>query len=68
MAITQADLDADKAAVEAANQKLTQDQAAFDAVQPHLSVLDEIHNYVNQLPGEVQAQFSELIAKARALF
>ena len=68
MAITQADLDADQAAIDAAQAKLAQDQAAFNAVQPHLSVLDEIHNYVNQLPGEVQAQFSELIARAKALF
>ena len=51
--ITQEQLDADKAAVEAA--------------QPHLSVLAEIEAYAAHVVPEVQEEFKALIAKARAL-
>jgi hypothetical protein len=68
MAITQADLDNDKAAVEAAQKKLADDQAAFDAIQPHLSVLAEIEALAFQFSGDTALQLSALVAKARALF
>jgi len=65
--ITQEQLDADKAAVEEAQAKLAQDQSAFDAAQPHLSVLAEIESYVGQIVPEAQEAFRSLIAKARSL-
>jgi hypothetical protein len=66
--ITQEQLDADKAAVEAAQAKLAQDQAEFDRVQPHLSVLAEIESYVGQLVPEAQEAFRAVVAKAKSLF
>jgi hypothetical protein len=66
--ITQEQLDADKAAIEAAQAKLAQDQAEFDKVQPHLSVLAEIGAYIEHLPAEVTEGFAALIAKAKSLF
>jgi len=68
MAVTQEQLEADKAAVAAAQAKLDEDQAAFDAVQPHLSVLGEISAFVDKLPEEAKADFAGLIIKAKSLF
>ena len=66
--ITQEQLDADKAAVDAAQAQLTKDQAAFDAVLPHLSVLQEIESYAVHLEEGLRQQFADVLAKARALF
>lgn len=59
---------ADQAALKAAQDQLAADQAALDAAQPHLSLLDEIEAYSQHLAEEARAGFSELIAKAKALF
>jgi uncharacterized protein with HEPN domain len=64
----QEQIEADKAAVEAAQAQLAKDQAILEAAQPHLSVIGEIEVYAQHLPEEVKAEFAALIAKARALF
>lgn len=66
--ITQDQLDADKAAVEAAQAKLSADQAEFDKVQPHLSVLAEIEAYAEHIAVEIKDGFLAAVAKAKSLF
>lgn len=65
--ITQEQLDADRAAVEAAQAKLAQDQAEFDHAQPYLSLLSEIESYISQIAPEAQEAFRALVEKARTL-
>lgn len=66
--ITQEQLNADKSAVEAATAQLAKDQAEFDAIAPHLSVLAEIEAYAKQLEVSACEAIDALVAKARALF
>lgn len=61
-------LAAAQAAVTAANATLASAQTAFDAAQPHLSVLAEIEAEAGKLEGEVQATLLGLVTKARELF
>lgn len=66
--ITQDQLDADKAAIAAATQQLAADQATFDAAQPHISVLEELEAYANNVSGDAVDAFRATIAKALALW
>lgn len=65
--ITREQLDADKAAVDAAQAKLQQDQAEFDRVQPHMSVLADMEQMIGALPEEFKAGMLSLVARAREL-
>lgn len=64
--ITQDHLDADKQAVAAAQAQLDADQAAFDAIAPHVSTLAYIESYAVNLPAEFAVLFKELLSKVRA--
>ena len=66
--ITQEQLDADLSNVTAAQKVFETDKAAFDALQPHLTVLAEIEGYAEHISAEVKDGFVAAIAKARALF
>ena len=59
--ITQDDINADRAAVEAAQAKFAADQAEFDAAQPHMSVLTNVKDYVATLGAEARQLFAELM-------
>jgi len=65
--VTQEQLDADLSAVQDAQSKYDADKAAFDAVQPHLTVLSEIEQLAATCSDDVKAGFEALVAKARAL-
>lgn len=68
IAADQAAVQAAQAVLDAANAKLAEDQAVLDALQPHLSVLDEIEAYAIAHINEDEQEIHRLIAKARALF
>lgn len=68
LSAAKAAVDAVNAELDAANVVLVAAQAAVDAAVPHLSVIAEIEAYAGHLPAELMAEFSGLIAKARALF
>lgn len=59
--ITQDDINADRAAVESAQLKLTEDQSAFDAAQPHMNVLGSVRDYVATLGAEARQLFADLM-------
>ena len=67
--ITQEQLTADKAALDAATAKLDADQKVFDALQPHLSVWAEVEAYASKYAGVVGTDaVNELTAiKAKGL-
>lgn len=75
----QADVAAAQAALDAANTRLATDQEALAAVQPHLSLLDQIEAELTKVEDgvaaelqaaldAVKAQISPLIAQMRNLF
>jgi len=66
--ITEEQLAADKAAVVTAQAQLDKDQAAYDAVQPHLAALTELETYAQHVAGEVRDQYLAVIARFRSLF
>ena len=61
-------VDAVHAELDAANFKLNVAQAAVDAAVPHLSVLAELEGFGAHIEASSLAEFTALIAKARALF
>lgn len=66
--ITQEQLDAEAAAITAAQVQLAADQAAFNAAQPHLGMLARIESYAIHLPVEIADEFKNLINQAKELF
>jgi hypothetical protein len=64
----QDNLNAALAAADEANANLATAKAAFDAAQPHLSVLDEIEAEAVKLEGDAQSALMALVAKAKSLF
>jgi hypothetical protein len=66
--ITQEQLDADLANVATAQKVYEADKAAYDLLQPHLSVLAEIEAYAEHISAEAKDSFLGAVAKARALF
>lgn len=54
-----------QAALDAANAKLAQDQAALAALQPHLSMWQEVEATAKKYGGEVESEFMALVSKAR---
>lgn len=64
----QDNLTAAQAAVDAANTALAEAQAAFNAAQPHLSVLEEIEAAASKLGDGLSTEIMSLVAKARSLF
>ena len=56
-----------QAALDAANAKLASDQDALAAVQPHLSLWQEVEECAATWTGDVQADLRAIVAKARAL-
>ena len=65
--ITQDELNADRAAIEAAQAKLAADQAAYDTVQPHLSLIAEAEGYITSLPTEFHDAFLSLLGRMRSM-
>lgn len=65
--ITEDQLAADKAAVATAQQALEKDQAAYDAVQPHLTLLAELESYSGHLEQGIREGFLTAITKFRSL-
>jgi hypothetical protein len=65
--IDQAQLDADKQALQDATVKLASDQAAYDAAQPHLTVWQEVEAHAVKWGGEAEAELKVLVAKGREL-
>ena len=59
--ITQTDLDTDRQAIKEAEAKLAADQATFDAVQPHMNMIQTLEGYVRSLSAEVRTVFAELV-------
>jgi hypothetical protein len=55
-----------QAALDAANAKLAEDQAAYDAAQPHLTMWQEVEATAKKYGGEIETEFMSLVAKARA--
>jgi hypothetical protein len=56
-----------QAALEAAQAKLAQDQAALDALQPHLSMWQEVEATAKKYGGEIESEFTALAARARQM-
>lgn len=56
-----------QAVLDAANAKLAQDQAAFDALQPHLSMWQEVEATAKKYGGEIETEFMSLVDRAKAL-
>lgn len=54
--------------LDGAKAQLVKDQAAFDAAQPHLTVLQEMEAEAARIGGETASVFGSLISKARSLF
>lgn len=65
--ITQEQLDADKAALTAAQDLVTKDTAAFEAAQPHLSVWAEVEAHAVKYGGEAEVELKAIVAKGRSL-
>ena len=65
--ITLEQLAADKASIELAQKKLIEDQESYDAALPHLSVINELSVFANNLSSDVVDSFNAVIAKAKAL-
>jgi len=57
-----------QAALDAAQATLAKDKAAYDALQPHISLLDQIQGEVGKLETEAANAISPLIAQLRSLF
>jgi hypothetical protein len=68
IAADQQAIQAAQAALDAANAQLAKDQAALEAVQPHLSVLAEIEQEAEKLAEDGKNVILGLTAKLRALF
>ena len=58
-------VEAAQAALDTANTQLTKDQAALDAIAPHISLWDEVASKVNA--HNLEEIFADVIARARAL-
>lgn len=68
IAADQAAVAAAQAALDSANAQLATDQAALDAVQPHLSLWQEIEAYAATLGGDVESTIKSFSDRAKALF
>jgi hypothetical protein len=57
-----------RSAFATAQDNLTTAQAAYDAAQPHLSILAEIEAAAEKYGEEAKAEFVALVGRARSLF
>ena len=57
-----------QAVLDAANAQLAKDQAALNAVQPHLSLWQEVEAYAASLGTEAEATIKTFSDRAKALF
>ena len=67
-------IEADKAAVAAAqdslnqaNAKLAADQAQLDALEPHVSLWQEVENYAAAIGGDFESALKGFAARGKAL-
>lgn len=57
-----------RSALDAATAKLSQDQAALDIVQPHLTALEKIEEFATSIPEQARELFHAAIVEAKGLF
>jgi len=67
IAADQAAITAAQAALDAAHAKMAVDQAALSAIQPHLSMWDEVVTEAEKLGADIAAPILALAAQAKTL-
>lgn len=65
--ITQEQLAADQAAIDAAQAQLAKDTEAFNAVQPHLTLWEEVEAAASKYGAEAHAEIAAIAEKGKAL-
>lgn len=56
-----------EAALSAAKDKLAADQAALDAIAPHLSLWQEVEACADSMSGGIESDLRAIVARAKAL-